>query len=106
MGRRADLSGCDLPAGAVAYVIRAKRRIFYAILEIMFGILAVWILIPINLEEKYGFPNGISWFGVMAGVYVIVRGLDNLEKGLEVYEAGRNFRNRIFTYLDNLPWPL
>jgi hypothetical protein len=98
--------GFLVSAAIVAYMIRAKRRILYATLEIFFGMLTVWILIPINLEEKYGFPSSISWFGVLAGMYVIVRGLDNLEKGIEVYDAGRKFRNKIFGYFDNPPWPL
>jgi hypothetical protein len=68
--------------------------------------LTVWVLVPVNLKEKYGLSAPISWFGVAAGIYVIVRGLDNLEKGLEHYERGHRFRDWALGYFDNPPWPL
>jgi hypothetical protein len=59
------------------YLLRSKRRRIYASLEIMIGVaIAVYATNEIYRPTEGSFPAK-SWFAGMAGIYVIIRGLDN-----------------------------
>ena len=93
------------------YVIRMKRRLMYASIEIIFGIATVILgaqsvvrqitnhifINNIDLNEPHTIDRmnkifhdlilSISWFPVIAsvagGLYIIIRGIDNMEKGFQ-----------------------
>jgi hypothetical protein len=67
--------------GAALYAIRGRFRLVYGVAEVAIGLLtAARVLTP---KSNFG---SISWgegFALMAGLYVIVRGLANIGKALE-----------------------
>lgn len=67
------------PVGLLLYVFRANAQSAYGVFEISFGMAAAMAGVDaIRVSPVTGF-NGVMAIG--AGLYVIVRGLDNLEKG-------------------------
>lgn len=78
------------------YWYRAKHRLAYGILESTFGVIVASKVIYSNLD--YTKLAAIDYIQLATGIYVIVRGLDNVEKGL-VYIDSETFKdlwNRIF----------
>jgi hypothetical protein len=75
---------------------RAKHRLAYGVLETTFGVLIASKVIYSNLDlTKLSTSDYVQ---LASGIYVIVRGLDNVEKGL-VYidsEAIKDIWNRMF----------
>jgi hypothetical protein len=68
-----------LLAGLVLFKLRTSARIHYGLTEIMFGMLSVIATTsPMN-----GTQSSIQVLQIGAGVYIIVRGLDNLKIGLD-----------------------
>jgi hypothetical protein len=70
-----------MASGIAAYAVRGRFKRIYGSAEVTFGtFLAIRVFVP-------GFDPQIltfgDWLQVLAGIYVIVRGLDNLSKGCE-----------------------
>jgi hypothetical protein len=59
------------------YLLRLHAQCVYALLEIVIGLAAMWssILTPTNSSLAH-------LIAVFGGIYIIIRGLDNFEKGL------------------------
>lgn len=70
--------------GFLLFEIREKRRQLYRFVEVGFGILTIVVVFYPYLISN----NWDKLFKVAAGLYVIVRGLDNLYKGSENRKLG------------------
>jgi peptidoglycan/LPS O-acetylase OafA/YrhL len=90
--------------GAFLYRVRCRHLAFYGGLEIAVGLLtAVYLASILNDTPKYdASPNYISnTFAVLAALYVIVRGADNIHKSL-TSEAAIVRWNRFFFGKDSM----
>jgi hypothetical protein len=68
-----------LLAGIIAYIFRARGRLAYGFFEFTFGfILAARVFWP---KFDYASLAPSDYLQILAGVYVMVRGLDNIQKG-------------------------
>jgi hypothetical protein len=64
--------------GFVLFALRRKNIIIYGLLEL---ILSIGFLFDYCKDDWFGSPPAKTW-PLFAGVYVMVRGLDNLTRGL------------------------
>lgn len=65
--------------GIAAYVFRARKRLLYGVFEFTFGfIFAARVFWP---QFDYAALTPTDYLQILAGVYVMVRGLDNVQKG-------------------------
>lgn len=94
---------CLVGAFAV-YRFRYKYRVLYGATEIVFGILSVCystfsLFISQNMQVEIGQSSGSKYFQItisfLAGVYVIVRGLNNVEDGLKLGVLGPSILKKI-----------
>ncbi|MEX3937394.1 hypothetical protein AB4Y32_37650 [Paraburkholderia phymatum] len=73
-------------AGVALYAIRSRFRLFYGLVETWIGIYVTWLAIPHvdagRALSAVGGP-GLDWVKVVTGLYVIVRGLDNIGKQIK-----------------------
>jgi hypothetical protein len=72
-----------LVAVSVAYwlfVLRNKQRAIYGFFEVAVGVAAVW-----SSTLTISSPNLSNAIAVLGGVYIIIRGLDNIDQGLEAF---------------------
>lgn len=67
------------PIGLILYVFRVRARGSYGVFEIVFGMVAAMAGVSTIRAEPDRMFEGILAVG--AGLYVIVRGLDNLQQG-------------------------
>ncbi|MCL1859783.1 MAG: hypothetical protein FWF92_11200 [Oscillospiraceae bacterium] len=70
--------------GVLLYFLRSKCRLIYGITEFIFGIcntLAVF-LPKFDIISIYNEVDTVKMLQVLAGLYIIVRGMDNIETGL------------------------
>lgn len=73
------------PSGIVAFWLRQRHRISYGLLELAIG---VYLTAPILFAGLFGtYQNrsivGIDVFAGLLAIYVVVRALDNIGKGLK-----------------------
>lgn len=61
----------------VLYVLRTKVRYAYAVVEIIVGIAAICTSVTVSASSDIG-----HLVAVLGGIYIVVRGLDNLDTGL------------------------
>ncbi len=61
--------------GLAAYSLRCRARLFYGTMETSFGIATAYLSIST--------PDGAQLVAFLAATYIVVRGLDNIEKGLK-----------------------
>jgi hypothetical protein len=82
--------------GLLFYVLRCRRQLAYGLIELGFA-LAV-IVLTFYPQTNYllleGGPSWLGWLlsksvGTSAGIYVMVRGLDNIDKGLSPKWRGK-----------------
>jgi hypothetical protein len=66
--------------GIALFQLRSIARIHYGLLEIMFGVLSV-VASTSPLSQSGG--GALQILQVGAGIYIVVRGLDNLKIGLD-----------------------
>lgn len=85
-----------LVGGAIiVYWIRCRKRLGYGILECIIGVfMAVNIFYPDFDYSKFTF-NSTVLLQILAGVFAIIRGLDNVGKGLEATKWGVKWQ-RVF----------
>lgn len=79
--------------GFLLFEIREKRKQLYGFVEIGFGILTLVIVFYPGLILS----NWEFYFKICAGLYVIVRGLDNVYKGSENRRLG-TILNKLFKF--------
>jgi hypothetical protein len=74
-----------IAVGCGLYWLRCTRRVMYALLELGFGMATAWTAVGI------AWNGGLAAYGAVGGsVYLIVRGLDNLDAGfIEQQKAAR-----------------
>lgn len=68
--------------GACFYLFRSRLRLGYGLFEVLFGALAAWMAIGFgyNIDTLSSTSGLIAFLGC---VYIIVRGMDNIEYGLK-----------------------
>jgi hypothetical protein len=75
-------------AGFAFYALRCRQRLCYGVLELMVSLVIFYLTFhPPYINLVVDKPTFSSWLlsqgvGLLAGVYVMVRGLANIEKGL------------------------
>ena len=79
--------------GFLLFEVREKRRQLYGFTEIGFGILTIVVVFYPNIILN----NWDKFLKIAAGLYIIVRGLDNLYKGSENRQIGSLLR-RLFRF--------
>jgi rRNA-processing protein FCF1 len=68
-------------AGIVLFGFRSWFRLLYGVIEFAFGVVAVWF----GVYHDFTAPNSeiIGVIKLLGGMYVMVRGMDNIGKGLQ-----------------------
>ena len=67
--------------GVLLYYLRSKFRLFYGITESLIGVsTSLRVFIP---SFNYSSIHTSELFQILGGLYIIVRGMDNIGKGLE-----------------------
>jgi rRNA-processing protein FCF1 len=84
-----------LPAlGILLYWCRQRYRLLYGVFEFAVGMsMAYYVFFPVGNYSKLTVVQGIQ---IVGGLYVMVRGLDNIGKGVEGTRAGELW-NRWFS---------
>jgi hypothetical protein len=76
-----------MAVGVTAYWVRCTRRSTYGFIELIVGTVTVWLsLSKIFQVRSPGDPPPEIWANIIAllgGLYIVVRGLDNIENGLK-----------------------
>jgi hypothetical protein len=67
-----------LVVGILLYLLRERKRVWYGCVEVVFAI--AYGLYAINKVETVGYIETIS---IIAAVYLVVRGIDNIVEGLK-----------------------
>lgn len=78
--------------GIALYALRSWNRLIYGILELCFACLTILGTVSIHFLREA--PNGglVTWLDnlpIAAGVYVFVRGMDNVGEGLKKRNGGK-----------------
>jgi hypothetical protein len=88
-------------AGVFFYWMRCRRPLWYGLCEIAVSIGVIYLTFYpgttyLVMEEQPPLVGStLEWIvGVLAGIYILVRGLDNLERGLP--RAYQSIWNRVF----------
>jgi drug/metabolite transporter (DMT)-like permease len=87
-------------AGLVFYRLRCRHQFWYGVLEIVVGIVIIFLTwFPQTTVLIVAEPSFFGYLlskgtGILAGVYILVRGLDNMERGLP--QDRRSTWQRIF----------
>jgi hypothetical protein len=74
--------------GIAFYIMRCRWQLIYGIIEILVSLVVIFLTFyPPTTYLVVAEFSWQGWFlsksvGVLAGIYVMVRGLDNIEKGL------------------------
>jgi predicted nucleic acid-binding protein len=76
-----NLTVCGIALGILLFILRQRFRLGYAIIEIAVGVLAIRGFVG----GTDGPITGTMLLSAMAGLYVIVRGLDNFMVGLSPF---------------------
>jgi hypothetical protein len=84
------------------YWLREQCRIAYAIIEIVLGCCALYSAAPVTEggsfsqafdQFSFGGITKIQYITIVGAVYFIIRGLDNLDKGLQGVAAWNALRS-------------
>jgi len=104
---RSYFKGCmfaliALTIGLLLFKLRSSARIHYGLTEIMFGMLSV--LATTSPIGQSG--NSIQVLQIGAGIYIVVRGLDNLKIGLDAAPTHSMWGlwNLVFSNNDRKHW--
>jgi hypothetical protein len=83
--------------GVLLYAMRCRKQLMYGVTECLVGVMAA-VYVANNLKPE----DPSQWFSFLAGLYIIVRGADNIQKSLKgtKYEV---LWNRIFFGKDASP---
>ena len=74
--------------GCLIYFIRYKFRFYYGLVEVLFGVIVT--------TKTSQISDGAALLQVLAGIYVIVRGLDNMERGAIENKSLKSLRDKLF----------
>jgi hypothetical protein len=61
--------------GVMLYSLRSIHLRIYAVIEIVISVTAIWLAVATTSESLL-----VKGLGLMTGIYILVRGLDNFEK--------------------------
>ncbi|WP_421655588.1 hypothetical protein [Leptothermofonsia sp. ETS-13] len=74
------LVGCFFVVlGVGFYWLRQERRLLYGLIEVCFAVVSIWHAVGLGIVDSS------QWLLMIAAVYVLVRGLDNLFSGYKAY---------------------
>src|SRR6266446_523992 len=85
-----------LVAALLLYVLRCRRQIWYGACEIVVAVVVIYL--AFNPPHNFMMTNqGYSYvgerlekfYGILAGIYIFVRGMDNICNGLPVTARAR-----------------
>lgn len=73
------------------YMLRCRRQLWYGVCEIIVAFVVIYLAFKppytaLALAQGYS-PIGIQvqhYYGLLAGIYIFVRGMDNIRAGLPV----------------------
>lgn len=73
--------GVTIGAGALFFYFRLRQRLLYGVTELVMG--AVVSAYNMSLQKEIGFPTNTGFYFAFltAGVYLCVRGMDNIHQG-------------------------
>jgi hypothetical protein len=62
--------------GGVLWMMRDRRRLLYALIEIGCAVAVAWTAV-----DRMGTDARSAWVGLLSAAYLVVRGLDNWQQG-------------------------
>jgi hypothetical protein len=86
------------------YWVRERLRIVFALLEIAAGVATMFKSTPTHQSGSFDQPFNQFYFGgfteiqylaILGAIYLIVRGFDNLDKGLQDCSVWKAFRTKL-----------
>ncbi len=80
-------------SGVIAYWFRQRSRLIYGVLEVLFGI---FILFNVSIPTNFSSNNTeifVFLFKFCTSIYIIVRGMDNIDKKIRLYPIGKYWEN-------------
>jgi hypothetical protein len=83
--------------GLLLYRLRCTHQIIYGLVEILISIVALWFSIVAEAQSLM-----VKSIGIMAAIYIMIRGLDNVDKGIGAGEARAKF-DRWFRHKEDPP---
>jgi hypothetical protein len=94
-------AGATILVGAAFFYFRLKQRFVYGATEVAAGIVVA--AHRVSLEPEVGVPSDTSFYFAFltAGVYLVVRGLDNMHQG---FKAGEPVARDLLTWPSRLMW--
>jgi hypothetical protein len=73
---------CILSLGLLTFYCKKIYPLIYGCIEILVGILLVYIALKLNIDDSIIFFDILKvLIGILIGIYVIVRGMDNIYQG-------------------------
>lgn len=82
----------SLLVGVSLYYFRERKRMQYALLEIAFGLVTGGVaILRVNTQGDLG-----VWVALSAAAYLVVRGMDNLQKARELSRTNKTEPNNSF----------
>lgn len=81
--------------GITLYIVRLKQRLFYGLSEVLVGVV-VAVSQARNKTMETGLENPQLYLAILtAGVYLVVRGLDNMNEGIK-NKSSSTFLKKLF----------
>jgi hypothetical protein len=82
--------------GIAVFVLRSRLLFLYGLVEVFVGALVAWLLV-VKFNSTPPFTDNLTWLSVLSGVYIIVRGLDNMDKANKALPSDtKSLRRRLF----------
>jgi hypothetical protein len=99
--------GITIVVGLLLYTLRCRAQFWYGVCEIVVAVVVIYLV----LRPAYDFPifGGYSPFGmelqksygILAGLYIFVRGMDNIRNGMPF--SWRASWDRVFGGISSQP---
>lgn len=74
-----------LTAGVVGFWFRRKNLLWYGVLEVVFGVILTQLALNVSILSAASFIKAV------ATVYIVIRGMDNIEKSLTGTKVGKQW---------------
>jgi len=78
--------------GILFFYIRAKWRLFYGLTELLVGIFTALLIFLPSFDFSSLSTKPFSFLQILGGLYIMVRGLDNIGKGLRATKLEKYWR--------------
>jgi hypothetical protein len=101
-GNHVVLTGCAILAGTVLFALRKRHRMFYGMIEVAacIGGMIVYPVAPAPASEGLS-TQTVAWaLGLLSLIYILVRGLDNIDVG----RAARRANDKALTGQQTVPF--